>query len=293
MEHTMKLRKSNRIKNNSRATTTSVKPKTKSKPRKSQKFKKCICLPSTADHADFPLVWSELRNNMQLCDGVVKCEDDREFKVHRAILSAVSPFFKALFLNTLHKGEPEETEVYIKVPGKIFCLILDYAYCGKCAVTNENVQCLLAYADQLEVLGCVQLCCQYIVSNLDPSNCLEVLLFARHYFCKDLEEKGRRFIRHHFLEVMKSNPDFFNLTDDELYHILSDDELNARSEEIVFEAIQKWVEHDPQKRKHSLGKLLSAVRLGLLACSFYTTKVLKWKLLLENDVRLHQIYTCT
>lgn len=280
----MKLRKPNRSKSTSRALSSTAKPKPSKK--RAVKSKKCICILSSVIHADFPNVWSELRQNMQLCDGVVKCEDGKEFKVHRAILSAVSPFFKALFLNTLNRGQPEETEAVIQVPSDIFSLILDYAYSGECAVNVDNVQSLLAYADQLEVIGCIQYCCQYIIDNLDPSNCLEVLLFARQYFCHDLEEKGRKYIRHHFKEVMQYNSDFVNLTDDELFDILSDDELNAKSEGLVFEAIKLWVEFDKESRKKNLAKLLSCVRLGLLVCHFYTSQVLKWNLILEDIVSI-------
>lgn len=58
-----------------------------------------------------PEVWNELRLNQQLCDGVIHCADGEDFRVHRAILSAVSPFFKALFTNSINGGQPESAEV--------------------------------------------------------------------------------------------------------------------------------------------------------------------------------------
>lgn len=46
------------------------------------KFAMYECLPSCSNSVlEFPLVWNELRNNRQLCDGVVKCEHGQEFKV--------------------------------------------------------------------------------------------------------------------------------------------------------------------------------------------------------------------
>lgn len=93
--------------------------------------------------------------------------------MHRAILSAVSPYFKALFTNSLKGGKTETTEVAIdSVPGKIFSLILDYAYTGTCNVNADNVEQLLPLADQFEVLGVVQLCCQFLLQELRPENCL-------------------------------------------------------------------------------------------------------------------------
>lgn len=112
------------------------------------------------------------RANQQLCDGVIRCSEDQVFPVHRAILSAVSPYFKALFTNSLKGGKTETTEVVISVPGDIFGLILDYAYTGTCNVNADNVEQLLPLADQFEVLGIVQLCCQFLLQELRPENCL-------------------------------------------------------------------------------------------------------------------------
>lgn len=53
-------------------------------------------MPHKIGPVEFPPVWMELRNNNQLCDGTVKCQDGVEFRIHRAILSVVSPYFKVL-----------------------------------------------------------------------------------------------------------------------------------------------------------------------------------------------------
>lgn len=65
-----------------------------SKKKPQPKCRKCVCMPQNISPIEFPSVWTEFRINNQLCDGVVKCEDGKEFKIHRAILSAVSPYFK-------------------------------------------------------------------------------------------------------------------------------------------------------------------------------------------------------
>lgn len=54
----------------------------------------------------------------------------------------------------------------MKVPSNIFLKILDFAYTGNCNINNNNVEAMLMYADQYEVLGVVQLCCHYILGRL-------------------------------------------------------------------------------------------------------------------------------
>lgn len=55
---------------------------------------KCFCAPRHVSPIEFPPIWSEFRHNNQLCDGAVRCADGTEFKVHRVILAAISPYFK-------------------------------------------------------------------------------------------------------------------------------------------------------------------------------------------------------
>lgn len=66
------------------------------KRRSVSKCKKCFCMPYKVGPVEFPPVWMELRNNSQLCDGTVWCQDGAKFRIHRAILSVVSPYFKVV-----------------------------------------------------------------------------------------------------------------------------------------------------------------------------------------------------
>lgn len=96
MEFSMKLRKlpsRTRLSRMSASCTTVGK-----KRRQSSKCKRCVCMPHKIGLVEFPVVWTELRKKGQLCDGLIKCPDGAEFKIHRAILSVVSPYFKVSIL---------------------------------------------------------------------------------------------------------------------------------------------------------------------------------------------------
>ncbi|KAH0946331.1 hypothetical protein HN011_002719 [Eciton burchellii] len=281
----MSLRRSSRSRV-SRAATSGIGRflKQSSRRKQSARIRRCMCLPSNYALVEFPVVWSELRANQQLCDGVIRCPRDQVFPVHRAILSAVSPYFKALFTNSLKGGKTETTEVVISsVPGEIFSLILDYAYTGTCNVNADNVEQLLPLADQFEVLGIVQLCCQFLLQELRPDNCLGIFKFARHYFCRDLERQGRKYIRHHFKQILQESAEFKDLLCDELEAILRDDELNVKNEEIVFDAVKTWLEAKLKDRRVCLPRLLECIRFGLMSHKYFVNNILSWKLVEEDE----------
>ncbi|XP_059054079.1 kelch-like protein 10 [Achroia grisella] len=252
--------------------------------------RKCVCLPENYSVVEFPSIWNELRQNGQLCDGTIVCRDMKSIRVHRAILSAVSPYFKAIFINSLKKGQPEETEISVDVPSYYMSLILDYAYTGTCTVTAGNVEYLLPYADQFDILGVIQSCCQFLLQELRPHNCLGIFKFAKYYFCGELEKKGKLYIRQNFNRILKECNEFQSLSYGELEDILRDDELNVRNEEIVFQAVKTWVEHDIENRRKYVPSLLSCVRFGHISYKYFKSKILQWQPVVDDDKCQEALY---
>ncbi|XP_044765386.1 kelch-like protein 10 isoform X2 [Coccinella septempunctata] len=257
--------------------------------RRRRKLKKCVCVLPQTGELEFPRVWEELRNNNQLCDGIVRCASGKEFRIHRAILSAVSPYFKALFTNSINRDKEENTQANTTIPTAILETLLDFAYSGKCNINEQNVESLLRFADQYEILGVVQLCCKFLLDEMCPANCLGILHFAGQYFCTKLMERGKSYVRHHFVDLLSESCEFVNLTISELSEILKDDELNIKSEEIVFDAIKKWVNFMPMKRRVHLLELLKCMRLHNLEMK-QISKMSKWSLI-QKDPECKQYMT--
>ncbi|KAJ9583525.1 hypothetical protein L9F63_022143, partial [Diploptera punctata] len=289
MEVAMKMRKISHSKpiRSSLSSTRVVKP-IKKKPY--IKLRKCVCPLTEYGMIEFPAVWNEFRIHEQLCDGIIHSNDGKTMNIHRVLLSAVSPYFKTLFINSLNGGKPENKEVNVDIKGHILELILDYAYTGQCNVSSHNVEELLPIADQYEVLGVVRQCCHYLLEKLQPENCLGIFKFARNYFCHDLEERGRRYIRHNFKKILHQSSEFKELSAEELETILRDDELNVRNEETVFEAIMKWTEADLPNRKKYLKILIHCARYGLMSFKFFTDVVMNNKLIRENPELHDSLY---
>ena len=76
--------------------------------------------------------------------------------------------------------------------------------------------------------------------------------------------------------------EFLSTEPDMLLDILSSSELNVGCEEIVFEALMRWVQFDTSKRSKHLPQLLPAVRCSLLPTQFIHEQILGNRLLTEN-----------
>lgn len=50
----------------------------------------------------------------------------------------------------------------------------------------------------------------------------------------------------------------------DFYEIISDDMLNTKDEEPVWESCLRWIDFDPKNRSQHVTKLMRGVRLGLL-----------------------------
>ncbi|KAL7302737.1 hypothetical protein TKK_0004786 [Trichogramma kaykai] len=245
--------------------------------------KTCVCLPDDYAPKEFPSVWSELRAKEQLCDGVIICADGAYHRIHRAILSAASPYFRALFTDCLRSSSSssDANQRTIRLEDQSHELVgdlLDYCYRGQCRVTARNVERLLPLADRLGVVGCVRLCCRFLVQQLRPDNCLGVRRFAGCYFCRGLEAKCRDYVLGNLGAILRQSREFLELDSGELLLILADDELQAPGEELVFEACRVWLEADPRARARDLARVLAgSVRWGLMRPEYFRARVETWE----------------
>ena len=216
-------------------------------------------------------VLNDLRKSGQLCDAVIKVEDG-QFTVHRAIMSACSPYFRALFTNGMHETDQRE----VAIPGvtsDMMSLIIEYAYTRDTNVFAGNVERLLPAADQFHVLGLVKACCSFLGGQLDPHNCIGVRNFARQYFCNVLDRTAQRYLMEHFCQVALKSNELLSMSLDEMIEIIKSDDLNVKNEEIVFDAILRWINHDPDARRRHVVELMRCIRLGLLSTQYFVETV--------------------
>ncbi|XP_017775933.1 PREDICTED: kelch-like protein 10 [Nicrophorus vespilloides] len=214
----------------------------------------------------------ELQQSNQLCDATILLDDGEVFPIHRAILCSCSSYFKAVFTTTLH-GKNKTNILLPGVSPDMMKLLINYAYLRKLDITPENVYKIIATADYLSILGILDMCCEYLERTITPTNCVGIMQFAKAQFLQRLHEACWRYVMRYFPQIATTSAELTNLPVDDLQAIINADELNVKSEEIVWEAILRWINHRPEERKKHIVTLMKCIRLGLLDTQFFLEHV--------------------
>ncbi|UYV78801.1 KLHL10 [Cordylochernes scorpioides] len=234
-------------------------------------------------------ILSELRKSGQLCDAVLHTEDRGEFEVHRSIMSACSPYFRALLTNTISAKNSK----HFSIPGvssQMMNLIIDYAYTRDSSINWDNVQDLLPAADQFNVMGMVHLCCAFLSAEINPENCIGIRRFAHDYYCPELEKMAYKYgipeiwyLMANFAEIAKLSEELLWLPLEEVVAMFSSEDLNVSNEEIVWEAICRWIDFAPEVRRKHMENLMHCVRLGLLESDYFMKQVKGHPYVADNE----------
>ena len=108
----------------------------------------------------------ELRTDNDFSDVTLACED-RDFEVHKLILSASSPFFKALLKRTSKQPHPM---IYMRgVQAKDLEALVDFMYLGEANILQKNLESFLAIAEELQLKGLSGLVKQQACASPEPN----------------------------------------------------------------------------------------------------------------------------
>ncbi|MBN3313788.1 KLH10 protein, partial [Atractosteus spatula] len=233
-------------------------------------------------------VFNELRLEGKLCDVIIRV-NGIEFNAHKNILCGCSSYFllvsfplRALFTSGWNNSEKKE----YNIPGvspEMMKLIIEYAYTRTVPITADNVEGLLAAADQFSILGIVRACCDFLESQLCLENCIGICQFADFYHCPGLRRKAYLFILHHFEEVVKVSQEFLELSAGQLRDIIEKDDLNVKQEDVVFEAILRWIAQAPSERQACISVLLPKVRMALMNAEYFMNNVKNNELVKDSE----------
>ena len=203
-----------------------------------------------------------LRTQDHLCDITLMAKDDKEFKAHRNVLSAASPFFCKLLQSDM-KENREGIVRFEEISGAVMEDVLEFIYTGSVEVNQENSKDLIAAANYLLVPGLKKLSARFLEREMSKSNCISTFYFAEMYQFDELITNTRKFIYANFASVAEMD-EFLNLEAKEVERWISSDEISVAVEADVFKIVLKWIEQKKSERKASFEQLFRHVRLASL-----------------------------
>ena len=208
------------------------------------------------------------RLNMQrrqnyLCDITLVAKEGNEFKAHRNVISAASPFFSKL-LNSDMREKEEGVIRFEEISESILGVILKFIYTGSIEVNRKNAKNLIIAADYLLLESLKVIAGRFLEKQMSNYNCISTLHFAEKYGCQELVLRSTNFIQDNFTSVAMSD-EFLNLDAEEVEKWISSENILVAAEEDVFRIIVNWVEQNKGERKDKFEQLFRHVRLVMLS----------------------------
>ena len=222
-----------------------------------------------------------LRNNNSFCDVTIAVKD-KEFKAHRAVLAAASPFFLTLLTSNMKESNEQLIKVELEEATEtVMEDALKYLYTGNVTVVEERAHNLIATANFLLLPSLKTMVGNVLKETVSTENCVFNYYFADKYECVELKEKCREVINTNFSVVMETE-DFLKLDQKQVMEWVSNDDVIVNAEEDIFKGIVKWVSHNMSGREENLPELLHQVRLPFVSHDFLINELVKEELLTKN-----------
>ncbi|GFT95710.1 kelch-like protein 8 [Nephila pilipes] len=214
-----------------------------------------------------------------LCDVIIQA-GKKSIKCHRNVLASCSPYFQAMFTSSL--AESKQNVITIgDIDETTMEMLIKFAYTAKVDLNTSNAQALLHASSVLQFDCLAQACCDFMSSQLHPSNCLGIRELAQRLGQLSLVKKSDSFSKYNFRKIIIED-EFVSISVQHLEEIISSEDLFVDSEVEVYEAVMLWVKHDAEKRRDYLPRLLSKIHLPLLPLTYLRMYVESDSLIRKN-----------
>ena len=105
---------------------------------------------------------------------------------------------------------------------------------------------------------------EFIQLRLDLHNYCLLSTVADRHGLRDLQEAAEKKMASMYVDVCESEEFLSNVGGDQLFSLLSRDDLSAPSETFVFKSVMQWIKRKKEERMAVAAKVIGAVRLGLV-----------------------------
>lgn len=167
-----------------------------------------------------------------------------------------------------------------EIHGNELKTLIDFCYSGEIEISERNALALLQTASRLKFVTIERKCGDFLRKTLSLSNCLSIWAVIEPLLnFKELLKYTQTFVANKFVHIVNNSDEFLQLDADFLLILIRRDDLNVWSEEQVFNALVKWVQHDAESRKCHVPELLASIRWSQLkqrVSSFTFVELFQW-----------------
>jgi len=212
-------------------------------------------------------------------------DNPRPLYAHRAILSARSAVFRAMFYGAMRESVgvaakaagnlKQHQEIVIpNIDFDIFLVLLRYIYTGQVKFSPDTILATLAAANQYNLDGLKNACEKYITACIDFDNACYLLQSAKMFNADELFNTCKAYVESNAAPIFVSDA-FQELREDILIELLQSDELII-SELEIFNAVVNWGKHQllltqQKKSKNAnidiasvISKVITHIRLPII-----------------------------
>lgn len=200
---------------------------------------------------------------------------------HRIILAAAVPYFRGMLTSEMQ--EALQSEVTLRnVDEEGLKKVVSYAYSGKVEISEGCAQGILATASMLGLPKLVRACANFIAKHITPANCLGITAFSLLYDLQGLHTTASRFAMDKFATVWREE-EFLGLSVDKVEYFVQSDQICVNSEEDVYEAVTRWIQHDEKMRNQHADRLYNHVRFPIIDGRFLKNAVMQNPLITSSN----------
>ncbi|XP_008941023.1 PREDICTED: kelch-like protein 29 [Merops nubicus] len=172
--------------------------------------------------------------------------EGKEFEVHQNVLASCSLYFKDLIKRSprdnSRSGEKLELAMS-NLTADVLELLLEFVYTGSLIIDSANAKTLLEAASKFQFHTFCKVCVSFLEKQLTASNCLGILAMAEAMQCTELYNMAKAYALQIFPEVANQE-EILNISKDDFISYMSNDSLNTKAEELVYETVIKWIKKD-------------------------------------------------
>ena len=139
------------------------------------------------------------------------------------VLSAASPYFRAIFTSQLKEKESNLVELQ-DTKSSTISDVLRYIYIGETSIDSSNAEDLVMVADYLIISSLKTKTAVFVEGTLNASNCLALESFASRYNCESLKQASGTYKAANFVDVTNSE-DFRLLDSEKVKELICMDEI--------------------------------------------------------------------